>query len=385
MATAVRALEPTVEESVSALVDQTVANPVAVFTDERKFSDFYARLKEETDRHVPDLSTATGRKAIASLAFRVTKAKTALDKAGLGLTEDWRNQIALVNASRKKMVAELDELAAEVRRPLTEWEEAEKVRIEACLGVIEKLRQAAVVTIDDTSATVRERGMDVYATTISTDLYGDLFDEATTARQQAITVLKEAMVRLKEQEAQAAELERLRAAEAERLAREQEERQVREAEELARREAEEARERERAEKARIAEAERLAAERAAEAAREKEARKAREEQERRDAEHAEALAAERARAEEAERLARAERDRTAEIERRRIEQEDAARAEAERAAEEQRAREANKQHRAKIKTAAKQAIMTCGVSEEAAQKVVLAIIAGEVPAVRLEF
>ncbi len=48
-------------------------------------------------------------------------------------------------------------------------------------------------------------------------------------------------------------------------------------------------------------------------------------------------------------------------------------------------READKAHRQSVMTAAKQAIMTCGVDEDAAKKVVLAIIAGEVPAVTLEF
>jgi colicin import membrane protein len=48
-------------------------------------------------------------------------------------------------------------------------------------------------------------------------------------------------------------------------------------------------------------------------------------------------------------------------------------------------REANQAHRAKIMKAAKEAIMTCGIDEEAAKKVVLLIRAGEVPNVSLAF
>ncbi|MGY2734921.1 hypothetical protein [Sphingomonas sp. UYP23] len=84
-------------------------------------------------------------------------------------------------------------------------------------------------------------------------------------------------------------------------------------------------------------------------------------------------------------IAQAERDRVAEQERQREAREAADRAAAKRLADEQAAREANKAHRARVKTAAKQAIMTCGADEETAQKIVLAIIAGEVPAVALAF
>jgi colicin import membrane protein len=48
-------------------------------------------------------------------------------------------------------------------------------------------------------------------------------------------------------------------------------------------------------------------------------------------------------------------------------------------------RAADKAHRAKIMKAAKEAIMTCGIDEEAAKKVVLLIRAGEVPNVSLAF
>ena len=95
-------------------------------------------------------------------------------------------------------------------------------------------------------------------------------------------------------------------------------------------------------------------------------------------EHEEALAAERRRAEEAERTAQAERDRAAKEEADR-------KAEAEREAAAQAKRDADLKHRSAVKTAAKQAIMSCGADEETAKKIVLAIIAGEVPAVSLRF
>jgi len=48
-------------------------------------------------------------------------------------------------------------------------------------------------------------------------------------------------------------------------------------------------------------------------------------------------------------------------------------------------READQAHRTAVKTKAKEAIISCGADEETAKKIVMAIIAGEIPAVRMEF
>lgn len=368
-----------------ALVEITPQTALAVFTDRAKYSEFYARMKAETDKFVPDLTTKKGRDAIASEARKVVTAKTTLEKAGKALVEGWREQTKAVTSARIEMVNELDALAKEVRRPLTEWEQAEKDRIAECDAIITQLALASVITMDDTAATVRDRGAEIWAIEIDADRFDELYEQAAKAKQDAVARLKAALARLTQEEADRAELARLRAENEAREAREAEEGAARKA---AEREAEELRQvEERRLAAEKAESERIEAakEAAAQAARDDEARKAREAQAERDREHEAALQAERDRAAEADRLRQAEIDKAAEIERQREKREAAERAEAKRIADEQAEREANKAHRTKVKTAAKQAIMTCGVSEDAAQKIVLAIIAGEVPAVTLRF
>lgn len=76
-----------------------------------------------------DLSTAAGRKRTASLAAKVAKLKTRLDGLGKSLTEDWAKKKKAVDANRKAMRDSLDELKAEARKPLDEWE-AEQAEIE---------------------------------------------------------------------------------------------------------------------------------------------------------------------------------------------------------------------------------------------------------------
>jgi len=76
-----------------------------------------------------DVTTAKGRKEIASMAYKVAQSKVALDNLGKELVADWKAKAALVDADRKMLRDRLDALKDKVRLPLTEWEEAEAARI----------------------------------------------------------------------------------------------------------------------------------------------------------------------------------------------------------------------------------------------------------------
>ncbi len=355
---------PETGTDIAVVVAQT---PVVVLLDEKKRDDLFAHIRREIDAFTPDISTAKGRDAIKSFAYKITRTKTAIDAAGKELNEEARARINVVDAARRDARAELDKLAEQVRKPLTDWEEAEAARVAECDAIINRIVQAGTVTLDDTADTVRARGMEIWGIQIDAERFGDKFEQATRAKAHVVDLLKTALARLTKEEADRAELERLRAeaeerAEADRRADEEAARVAREAEEA--RLAEERRvEAEKAEAERLARIEREAAERARREAEE--------------AKQAEIDAANR-RAEEAERAAQAERDRIA--------AEEAARqAEAKRLADEQAKREADQAHRTAVKSAAKTAIMSCGADEETARKIVMAIIAGEIPAVKLEF
>ena len=361
------------------------SNPAIVLIDAGKRDDLYAHIQREIDAFQPDLSTTKGRDAIKSLAHKITRTKTAIDAAGKALNEEARAQINVVDAARRDSKAKLDAMAEAVRKPLTDWEEAEKARVAACEADIAAMTAAGNVSLDDTSDTVRERGQDLWNQSIDEARYGSLYGQAVAVKAASVDRLKAALDRLTREEADRAELAKLRAeqearAEADRAAAEEAERQRTEAarieqERIATERAEAARvaaEEEQAEKVR-----RAAENSAKEAARIAEY-KAQEERDRLAAEHAAALATERKRADDAERARQAEADRIA--------REAAAAAEVVRKeAAEQAARETNQKHRRQVKTAAKDAMMTCGATEEVAQKIVLAIIAGEIPAITIRF
>lgn len=354
------------------------ATPQIVLLEPEKFDQFYDRVRAETTGIVVDLSTKKGRDEVRSLAAKVTRSKTMIDKAGLALTKGWRDQTTQVNAARKEIEAKLDALADEVRRPLTEWEEAEKARVDICRTIIDGLKGAAVVTLEDTAETVRQRGKDVWETEIG-EQFGDMLDEAVAAKDTAVVSLKAALVRLTHEEEERAELEKLRAeavererVEAERIA--TEEAAQRAAEEVQRRQ-EEAAQAEKAQQERNA---RIAAEAEERAKREAE-QVAQAERERVQREHDEAINAERRRAEEAEAAIQAERERAAKVEAERV-------AEEKRIAAEQKAREEDRAHRGTILKAAKEAIMeAASIDEVTAKTIVLAIASGSVPHVTLRF
>lgn len=349
------------------IVATVEANPVSVLTDETLYSTFYNHVKAEVEAFEPNLATASSRKEIASLAYKVKRTKTAIDNAGKKLNEDARAKINAIDAQRRKVREDFDALAEIARKPLTDWEKQEEARVEYCKSFIQIIEDCGNGLIGGESYPFPILLRELEEKIVITSELGEFEEQARVAHRIALDKVKTAFEAHMKAEADRIELEKLRA--------EKEERDRLEAERLeAERLAKEAAERERAEKERVereAAEQKAREERAAQLAREKAEREAREAVERAEREKQEAIA-------KAEAEARAVRE-AAEREQRERE------AEAKRLADEQAAREADKAHRSSVMKAAKEAIMTCGADEETARKIVLTIVAGEVPNVTLRF
>ena len=109
-------------------------------------------IEQQVASFVPDMTTAGGRKEIASMAYRVTRSKTLIDKAGQTLTEDWKKKAKKVDTVRRKAWDKLEEIQARVRAPLTEWEEIEKTRIanhQANMKTIKELGEMKPDNLED--------------------------------------------------------------------------------------------------------------------------------------------------------------------------------------------------------------------------------------------
>ena len=173
------------------------------------------QIRAEVAGVVPDLTTVKGRKAIASLAAKVARSKTRLDALGKELTADQKAATKAVDAERKAMRDELDELRDDVRRPLTEWENKEKDRVASIKASIAGFGESIDVHPDTNAESWRVIVDQLNAAEINDD-YAEFANEAATAKDHALTIARAKLVT-----AEAAEKAEAARIEAQRIADEQ--------------------------------------------------------------------------------------------------------------------------------------------------------------------
>ncbi|MGE4743603.1 hypothetical protein AB8904_21935 [Yersinia enterocolitica] len=277
---------------------------------------------------VGDLKTTKGRGVYITMADQVRKSKTAFEVRAKELVAELKARPALIDANRKKFRDEMDKIAVEIRKPVTEYE-AEQERLKQVEEAKKKAEQlAAEIEVAHEMAL----------------LMNDAFDRDAKAK--------------------ADEVERLRKAHEEFIAQQAAEKAKREVEEKAKRDIEAAEQRERDAK--------LAQERAEQKA----------EQDKKDAatkaerEKQEAIAAEKLKAQqEAERVQREAKQK-----------EDARLAEEKRVADEAAKRAANEKHRKAVGTEIVAALLgRTSITREQAIEVLIALKDEEIPHTRISY
>lgn len=348
-----------------------------VFQAANGLDPYLQKIREEIDGFVPDVSTRKGRDAIASIAYKVARSKTALDNVGKELVAELKEIPKKIDAERKRMRDTLDAWQEEVRRPLTEWQAAEDARIDRHTDAITRMKGLAVELGTLDAQQLKDRIAELSRVELG-EAWEEFEAEAARAKDDSFKVLTAALATREQYEAEQAELARLRA-EAE--AREQKDREERIA-------------REAAERARIEADQKAQAEREAALRREQEAKAAADRRElelKLQAEQAERAAAQA----EADRLAaeqRAEQERQSAARRAEEAAEQASQDERRRAdaaaaeiLRQQEARERDKAHKAKINRAALDAFIAGGMTEECAKQAVTMIAKRQIPNVSISY
>ncbi|MGG1954331.1 cell envelope biogenesis protein TolA [Enterobacter cloacae] len=310
------------------------ANAMTVFKSADQIEDILQKVEREVMSFVPDVTTAKGRKEIASLAYKVAQTKTYLDGLGKDLVAELKEIPKLIDANRKTVRDRLDELKEKARQPLTDYEvEQERIKQE------EEAQRAA-----------EELSKKIEADHEMALLMNDAFDRELAEKK--------------------AEQERQRIAHEEEIKRQAEERAKREAEEKAAAEIAAAKKREEDAIAAKAQAELLAKQE-----KEKAERDAKEALERAEREKQEAIEAERKKAQdEADRI------------RREAEAKEAARlAEEKRIKDEEERRAQDKAHRKEVNNKILADLIKAGASEDVAKSIITAIVKGEVFATRIAY
>lgn len=316
-----------------------------VFKSSNSVEDIIRKVEQEVNSFIPDVSTAKGRKEIASLAYKVAQSKTYLDGLGKDLVAELKEIPKLIDANRRTVRERFDTLRDKVRQPLAEWE-AEQERIEAEKQMLAWHEEALEMnTAFDKALAERFESDHEIALLMNEKFDRDLAEAKAEAERQRIAYEDE----LKRQAVEQAKLEAERKAQQEKEAAELKAKQEIEAATKREREAKEAQER--------AEREKLEAIQRAEQA----AKDAKEKAER------EKLAA-----------IEAERKKQADIEAERL-------AEEERKRQEDVKRQANKKHQKEINNQAMQDLIDAGIPEECAKSCIIAIAKNLVSNVKIHY
>lgn len=356
---------------------------------------FFCAVASEVKTEVPDLTTRKGRERIASLAAKVSKSKAAVERPGRDYLKRLKEMPKVVEAELREFVTKMDALRDATRQPLTDWEATEQARKDRHVDAVQSIHDFCLDLSNINAAVLLESIASVEAIRMG-DQWEEFEAEAARAKDSTLVDLRAALIKREQYEAEQAELARLRAekeAQAQRdreaeIARQSAEKANQEAERRAQAEREVAAKREQAliDQAAARQREAEQATRDAEAAAERQRR-----QLQLQAEQAQ-LAAEQAEANRAAAELRAEQERIS-AERRQaqaveqakqdeIRRQSAAKAEEERQA---RAREADIANKTAVLTAAKEAVMQAGITEEQAKAVVNLVRRGLIPNVSISF
>ena len=382
------------QQQVITIEDISADNAPAIYVP-GGLDQFFTAVVSEVKTEVPDLATRKGRERIASLAAKVSKSKAAVEKPGRDYLKRLKEMPKIVEAELREFVTKMDALRDATRQPLTDWEKAEDARVDKHNDGIQHIKDLSVFAETPTAAQVAKIITDLEQIALD-DSWQEFLPEAAQVKDKSLATLRALLADRTKHEAELAAIAKFNA---EQAARERQEAIDREARDVIERETERLQQQAQAEREAAARREQALIDQAAQAQREAD-QKARE---------AEAAAAKQAlqlqiTAEQAERLAlQAEADRVESIQRRErervaAEQRQAAAVEQARLAEvarqqaaaaelirQEELREADMAHKTAVLTAAKEAVMKAGVTEEQAKAVINLIRKGLVPSVTISF
>jgi septal ring factor EnvC (AmiA/AmiB activator) len=308
-----------------------------VYSKEKGLEPYLQAVRDLVATFTPDLKTKKSRGEIASMAFKVTKVKSALDDIGKDVVDKLKSLPKKVDAERKRMRDELDVLRDSVRLPLTEWEEAEQARLDGYTARLVRIRTLSSEIDALDAAALEIRLAEVQGVELGKS-WEEFADEAKVTKDRAETKLSDALTARRKYDAEQIELAALRTRVADQERIDREARIAREA---------------------VAEAKRQADE-DSEAERQRASKKL--------ADAANAIAEANARAD---RATAAERQRQADMEA------DEAR--------QKRDRENDRAHRANINGTALAALVRGGLTEECAKTAITLIVQGKVPSISIHY
>ena len=183
----------------------------AFFVESKNLDSILTEIETLATKFDPDVSTTKGRKLIGSQAYAVARTKTFIDGLGKELVDAEKEIPKRIDATRKKVRDFCDELQARVRKPLTDYENAEKSRVAALdqrIAAIQELGAKATTESPSTEIQLWVGELEAIAIDATWDEYQD---RAQVAKEAAKVKLEAFLQTRLTWEAQQAEIARLKA------------------------------------------------------------------------------------------------------------------------------------------------------------------------------
>lgn len=166
---------------------------------------FLEAVTAEVTSEVPDLTTRKGRERIASLAAKVSKSKTAVEKPGRDYLKRLKEMPKVVEAELREFVTKMDELRDATRQPLTDWEKAEDARVDRHNDAIQQIKDLAVFAETPTAAHVASVIEDMELVALD-DSWEEFLPEAAQVKDKSLATLRALLADRTKHEAELAEI-----------------------------------------------------------------------------------------------------------------------------------------------------------------------------------
>ena len=165
---------------------------VAAFSKAGGTNELFERIAQEVRSHVPDVTTKKGRDAIGSLAMKISKSKTLIEKCGKELVAEQKAQIKVIDDDRISVVKKFDELRNEILAPRDAWEQAEKDRVAKHSQFLSNIRVLHGLCLDSPSPDIKKAIKSLEDLVIDSSLE-EFEQEARIAKFEEIDKLRTAL------------------------------------------------------------------------------------------------------------------------------------------------------------------------------------------------
>lgn len=197
------------EQKLIAIEEISEANAPAIYV-AGGLQQFIDLVKGEVLGEVPDLKTRKGRERIASLAAKVSKSKTAVEKPGRDYLRRLKEMPKVVEAELREFVAKMDALRDEVRLPLTDWQAAEDARVDKHNSMIRHIEDCGLGLIGGQPQPFALLFRELEEKITVDEKFEEFEAEAHRAKATALAKLQASFDEHQKREAEQAELARLR-------------------------------------------------------------------------------------------------------------------------------------------------------------------------------